>query len=170
MRKSVIGVLAIAALAASSVVAVARDGHGGGGGGGGGGGAAPSFSGGAGGNGGSGGGPGPSFSRGGSVQSFGRTAAPGSMSAPNVSRPGYAVTPRRGNVAWGNSGPKNSGVYHDKHGHRHHRRAFAFVPFGFYGGDYDAYTYDDDCYQVRRVRTPYGWRLRRVYVCDYPYY
>src|ERR1017187_6646182 len=35
-------------------------------------------------------------------------------------------------------------------------------PYG-YGGYYD----DGGCYLVRqRVRTPYGWRLRRVQVCD----
>jgi hypothetical protein len=47
---------------------------------------------------------------------------------------------------------------------------------GAYGGygygspyGYDSYAYDDDggCYLVRRrVMTPYGWRLRRVQVCD----
>jgi hypothetical protein len=36
-------------------------------------------------------------------------------------------------------------------------------PYGYgYGG------YDGGCYLVRqRVLTPYGWRLRRVQVCDY---
>lgn len=67
---------------------------------------------------------------------------------------------------------QQGGVYYDKHGHRHHhRRHFVGGPFfGFYGGYYNDYAYYDDCYQVRRVRTPYGWRWRRVYVCDYyPY-
>jgi hypothetical protein len=37
-----------------------------------------------------------------------------------------------------------------------------------YGYGYDSYAYDDGgCYLVRRrVMTPYGWRLRRVQVCN----
>jgi hypothetical protein len=31
----------------------------------------------------------------------------------------------------------------------------------------DSPAYYDDCYQVRRVRAPYGWSWRRVYVYDY---
>jgi hypothetical protein len=44
--------------------------------------------------------------------------------------------------------------------------AFGFGP-DYYDYGYDPYYYDDDCYQVRRVWTGYGWRLTRVYVCDY---
>ena len=64
---------------------------------------------------------------------------------------------------------QNGGTYYGKHGHRHHHRRFANgVPFfGFNDGYYDNYAYYDDCYQVRRVRTSYGLRWRRVYVCDY---
>ena len=43
--------------------------------------------------------------------------------------------------------------------HHHH-----FAPgFGvtFVGGGYT----DDDCYVMRRVRTPYGYRLRTVNIC-----
>ncbi|HLH94617.1 MAG TPA: hypothetical protein VKW08_05815 [Xanthobacteraceae bacterium] len=44
-------------------------------------------------------------------------------------------------------------------------RDFGFG-FGFYPGyDYYAYDYGDDCYQWRRVRTPYGWHWARVWVC-----
>jgi hypothetical protein len=32
---------------------------------------------------------------------------------------------------------------------------YAYGPGPYYGG----------CYRTRRVRTPYGWRWRRVYVC-----
>ncbi len=40
------------------------------------------------------------------------------------------------------------------------------VGFGF-AAPY-AYDYDSDygCYAMRRVWTPYGWRLHRVYVCN----
>ncbi len=57
-------------------------------------------------------------------------------------------------------------------GHRpffHHRRFFRnrfFVgaPFAF-----SAYAAYDSCYRWRQVWTPWGWRVRRIYVCDYPY-
>jgi hypothetical protein len=48
----------------------------------------------------------------------------------------------------------------------------AAAPYGYggygYSSGYDSYAYDDGgCYLVRqRVMTPYGWRLRRVQVCD----
>jgi hypothetical protein len=46
----------------------------------------------------------------------------------------------------------------------------ASAPYGYgYGPGYDSYAYDDDggCYLVRqRVMTPYGWRFRRVQVCN----
>ena len=47
--------------------------------------------------------------------------------------------------------------------------AGAYVAYGYpYGYGYDSYAYDDGgCYLVRRrVMTPYGWRLRRVQVCN----
>jgi hypothetical protein len=37
------------------------------------------------------------------------------------------------------------------------------VPGPYYG--YNDYAYTDDCYRFRRVRTPYGWETRRVWVC-----
>ena len=49
----------------------------------------------------------------------------------------------------------------------------ATAPYGYGGGygypyGYDSYAYDTGgCYLVRqRVMTPYGWRLRRVQVCN----
>ncbi len=58
------------------------------------------------------------------------------------------------------------GMDHD-HGDRDHDgRGFAF---GFYPGydyGYYDYGYDDGCYQARRVLTRYGWRWRRVWVCN----
>jgi hypothetical protein len=46
---------------------------------------------------------------------------------------------------------------------RHHFRNFAF--FGI-GGPYAYADYSyDDCYNLVRVWTHYGWRWRRVYVC-----
>lgn len=53
---------------------------------------------------------------------------------------------------------------------RHHFRRFAPFAVGFGLGwpyaysDYGYYGYGD-CYQLMQVPTPYGWRLRRVYVC-----
>ncbi|WP_315834422.1 hypothetical protein [Bradyrhizobium prioriisuperbiae] len=47
--------------------------------------------------------------------------------------------------------------------HHHHFRRFAFV--GPYTGYWD-YPSTDGCYQVRRVLTSYGWRWRRVDVCN----
>ena len=47
--------------------------------------------------------------------------------------------------------------------------AEAYGAYGYpYGYGYDSYAYDDGgCYLVRRrVMTPYGWRLRRVQVCN----
>jgi hypothetical protein len=45
------------------------------------------------------------------------------------------------------------------------------VPFGAYDGYYNDYAYGyDDCYQLRRVHTRYGWRLRRIDVCGDSYY
>jgi hypothetical protein len=126
------GVLAVAALAASSLAvdnAVARD-HG---------------------SGGARGGT-ASVSHGSGIQSFG-----GRTSSSSLSQRGLAASPNF---------QANRNV---DHRHHHHGRNFAFgvVPFGVYN-DY-AYDYDYDCYQVRRVWTSYGWHLRRIDVCNYPY-
>lgn len=46
---------------------------------------------------------------------------------------------------------------------------YAYGGYGYgYPSGYGSYAYDDGgCYLVRRrVMTPYGWRLRRVQVCD----
>ena len=65
------------------------------------------------------------------------------------------------------------GGWHGGGGHGGGFRGGGFGGFGFgiggYGYPYgDGGYYDDGgCYLVRqRVRTPYGWRLRRVQVCD----
>jgi hypothetical protein len=71
----------------------------------------------------------------------------------------------------------NFNRHHGDFRHHHHHRgnfAFAAVPFGFYDdGYYNDYAYDyddyDGCYQLRRVHTRYGWRLRRIDVCNYAY-
>ncbi|WP_081435031.1 hypothetical protein [Nitrobacter hamburgensis] len=52
-------------------------------------------------------------------------------------------------------------------GHHHHH----FGHFGHFGHGHRfgvAYVggYDDGCYVVRRVPTPYGFRLRTINVCD----
>jgi hypothetical protein len=56
---------------------------------------------------------------------------------------------------------KGGGFGGGHHGH--------FGHFGGFGGvDVDAgYADDDGCYAVRRVNTPYGYRLRTVNVCAY---
>ncbi len=56
-----------------------------------------------------------------------------------------------------------SGVSGRSFHNRHHFRNFAL--FGI-GGSYAYADYPyDDCYDLVRVRTHYGWRWRRVYVC-----
>jgi hypothetical protein len=51
------------------------------------------------------------------------------------------------------------------HRHRFFRnRFFVGAPFAL-----SAYAAYDSCYRWRHVWTPWGWRLRRIYVCDYPY-
>lgn len=45
-----------------------------------------------------------------------------------------------------------------RHHHRFFRNRFAFSTFAFAG--------DDGCYAPRRVWTPWGWRWRRIWVCD----
>ena len=154
MRKSVFGILTLAALAVSSVAidsAVARDHDAGGGRSSG----APAVSG--------GGAPSPSISRSGSVRSLG--GSPSSSSPPG----NHNVRSFSGTRSF-SGGPTNF----DRHNRRHrHDRDFAFgvFPFGYDDGYYSdyAYAYGDDCYQIRRVRMPYGWRLRRIDVCNYPY-
>jgi Spy/CpxP family protein refolding chaperone len=47
-------------------------------------------------------------------------------------------------------------------GWHHHHFAHGFG-IGFIGGGYG----DDGCYVTRRVRTPFGYRLRTVNVCEY---
>jgi hypothetical protein len=63
----------------------------------------------------------------------------------------------------------NRGDYGGRH-HEHHGRGGRFAIGAGYGYPYgyDSYAYDDGgCYLVRRrVLTPFGWRLRRVQVCD----
>ncbi len=90
----------------------------------------------------------------------GRTIRPGTASIPNVWRLGRPIAPRY--------------AYTDGRRYRHHRhgRGYAYgygVPiFGSYDDYYNDYSFYDDCYRWRRVRTRHGWRLRRVYVCHYP--
>ena len=42
-----------------------------------------------------------------------------------------------------------------------------FYPYGYYGGYYPYYGDAGVCYTVRRrIMTRYGWRIRRVSVCE----
>ena len=45
-------------------------------------------------------------------------------------------------------------------GYHHHFGGFGI---GYVGGGYG----DDGCYVIRRVPTPFGYRLRTVNVCEY---
>lgn len=47
------------------------------------------------------------------------------------------------------------------HGYRHY--GGPGIAFGF-AAPY-AYAYGGSCYRTRRVLTPWGWRLRRAWVC-----
>jgi hypothetical protein len=173
MRKSVIGLIAIAAFVFSPLalaVAAAQHGggHGGGGGGGGGGGAAM----GGGGHGGAGS-AGPSMGAG--------PAMHGSVSGPSSPSSGHRSFGGNTFAPFGQPTNRSSGTYsrgqkysgnwkhdgdHRGHHHRHHRNGFAFFGGVYDGGYYPDYSYYD-CYDWRRVHTRHGWRWRRVYVCDY---
>ena len=47
-------------------------------------------------------------------------------------------------------------------GYHHHHHFGPGFGIGFVGGGYG----DDGCYVTRRVRTPFGYRLRTINVCD----
>ena len=160
MRKSIIGILAIAALTASVVIDNAAAQKGGGGG-----------------SGSSGGGASMGGGGGAPMGGGGPKSAPsmGPAGSPSVGGPAFTPSGPKGGRYSGNygSGPKYNGGYRygDRGDRHHHRRGFAFFgsPFGFYD-DYAYYPYyDNGCYQMRRVHTRYGWQWRQVYVCGYPY-
>jgi hypothetical protein len=52
--------------------------------------------------------------------------------------------------------------FHNRFVFRHHHRffhnRFAFIGAGF--------AFDDECFVIRHVWTPWGWHWRRVWVCD----
>ncbi len=56
------------------------------------------------------------------------------------------------------AGPWGGGWGGGWHHHHHFGHRFGI---GFIGGG------DDGCYVVRRVPTPFGYRLRTINVCDY---
>jgi hypothetical protein len=61
----------------------------------------------------------------------------------------------------------------DRHGRDHdrdHDRRFRFFPSFAFNTYYDS-SYPDygDCWDIRRVHTPLGWRWHRVWVCGYNY-
>lgn len=59
--------------------------------------------------------------------------------------------------AHGWHGGGHGGWHHGHHGHGHFGHGFGVA---YIGG------YDDGCYVVRRVPTPFGFRLRTINVCD----
>jgi hypothetical protein len=57
-----------------------------------------------------------------------------------------------------------------RNSHRHHWHGFGinYIGASYLGPSYVGYRYlDDGCYVVRRVPTPFGYRLRTVNVCVY---
>jgi hypothetical protein len=50
------------------------------------------------------------------------------------------------------------------------RRRFRVFPTFAFNDYYDTYYPDyTDCWQIQRVHTRYGWRLHRIWVCNYTY-
>lgn len=158
MRKSVIGILGVAALAASSFAidnAVARDLGGGRATAG-----APSV-------GSSHGTASSSFSHSSGVRSFG-----GRTSGRFSGSPTFQSNRNTSSFSSGRRFSSGGRDFDHDGRHHHHRRGFAFGVVPFYGDYYNDYAYDynDDCYQLRRVHTRYGWRWRRIDVCGDSYY
>jgi hypothetical protein len=61
---------------------------------------------------------------------------------------------------------------HDRRDHdrdRDHDRRFRFFPSFAFNTYYDSYPDYGDCWDIRRVHTPLGWRWHRVWVCSYNY-
>jgi hypothetical protein len=122
--------------------------------------------------GGGGGGGGGAISRGGGGSIGG--GGPALRGGPSGSS-GPAFSARGGNPGTfngGNAGTFNGGNTRFGRVDRDHDRDRRFFgpgfAFGYFPGyDYYAYDYDDSCYQLERVHTPYGWRWHRVWVCDY---
>jgi hypothetical protein len=100
--------------------------------------------------------------------------------APRGHGPGIAARSSRGPGVAAHSGPGPGVAAYSggwRHGGRHHRfRHFRgpaiglSVPYvyGYYEEPYELYaaTPEEECYVVRRVLTEWGYRYRRVYVCD----
>jgi hypothetical protein len=103
----------------------------------------------------------------------------------SVSAPARGGAFNGGNRAAFNGGDnmsfrENSRMGRMDHGHEHGREhgrdhdgrfrgpnfAFGFGYPDYYGSDYYYNNYDDGCYELREVPTRYGWRWRRVWVCD----
>jgi hypothetical protein len=56
---------------------------------------------------------------------------------------------------------------HDRDRFRFRHRFFpAFAFNNYYYSDYTDYS---NCWEIQRVHTRYGWRLDRVWVCNYDY-
>ena len=79
-----------------------------------------------------------------------------------------------------NRGYVNRGFVNRGFGPRYGHRPFAYRPYGFrpyyaprfryYGAPYAYYGGYNSCYRWRRVWTPYGLQMRRVWVCGYRRY
>ena len=124
-----------------------------------------------------GGGGGHSFGGGGGAPSAGAFSGGGMRtSSGNLGGGGFVHGPSGPNFA--HQGVRDGGWRGERHegwrGERRGRRGGPGFAIGLgYGGydypyGYDSFAYDDGgCYLIRRrVLTPFGWRIRRVQVCD----
>jgi hypothetical protein len=96
-----------------------------------------------------------------------------SARAPAGNAPGFSASNGGGRMSAegfdrGGRGFDRDRMGRDRGDRDHDRGRFRSFAFGFpgYYSDYD-YDYNDySCFQVRQVPTRYGWRWRRVWVCD----
>ena len=78
---------------------------------------------------------------------------------------GASTTAARAHGFGGHGGGGFHGGFHG--GFRGHGYGFGFYPYYGYGGYWPYYGDEGVCYTVRqRVKTRYGWRIRRVSVCE----
>ena len=87
---------------------------------------------------------------------FGGGMRGGFHSAPVAFHPGHFgnnFASRHNNFAF-----RHRGFIHDRFAFRHHR--FRHFPHSFFVA-----AIGDDCFVVRQMWTPWGWRWRRVWVC-----
>ncbi len=150
LRATAMGLVSVIALGVC--LAAAAPGKGGGGGGGGGGGVMHSSGGGA------------AVTRGG--------GGPGISAGSNLTvvrpgpRPGPGMSQHETGTMRMGDRDRDHDRDHDRFHDRFHVRFFPALASGTY---YDTYPDYSTCWDVYRVHSPHGWRLRRVWVCDGTY-